>query len=395
MTPAARVAAAISVLDQVLDGRPAEQSLTRWARGARYAGSKDRAAVRDHVFQALRCLRSYACLGGARTGRGVMIGATRSDGADPDQVFTGEGHAPAPLTAEERTIGAPPEAEGDRVDLPDWLVAAFRASLGSEATAAALTLRTRAPVTLRVNERFSSASEAIEMLSKEGIRAAPSSEVATALTVVEGARRIASSSAYRDGLVELQDASSQAAMQAIEVEPGSKVLDYCAGGGGKTLALAARAEARWYAHDADPARMKDLPARAERAGCRVTCLVTADLSKSAPYDLIICDVPCSGSGTWRRAPEAKWRLTPQALSDMTGLQSEILMQAAALLQPGGTLVYTTCSVLREENEDQAQNYLDNTNGWRMLFERRWPISEAGDGFYLAAFAAPQGHRPQT
>ncbi|MEQ8868586.1 MAG: RsmB/NOP family class I SAM-dependent RNA methyltransferase [Roseovarius sp.] len=347
------MAAAIAVLDQVLDGQPAEQSLTRWARGARYAGSKDRAAVRDHVFQALRCLRSYACLGGARTGRGVMIGAIRAEDTDPETLFTGEVHAPAPLTPEERTAGAPPEADGDRLDLPDWLVTAFRETLGNEAEAAAHALRSRAPVTLRVNIRLKNLSQAIEFLKEEGISAHPVDIAPTALIVSSGARRIAGSAAYRDGIVELQDGSSQAAMHALTLAPGSRVLDYCAGGGGKTLALAARHDATWFAHDAEPARMKDLPPRAARAGCDVTLLSAADLAGHATYDLVLCDVPCSGSGTWRRAPEAKWRLAPGRLSELTKLQTEILERAAALVRPGGTLVYTTCSILRAENEEKT------------------------------------------
>src|SRR6056297_4007013 len=118
MTPGARVAAAIGILDVILEGEAAEKALTGWARGARYAGSKDRAAVRDHVFQALRCKRSYACLGGAETGRGLMLGALRAGGVAPETVFTGEGHAAAVLHADEAAAGAAPEAEGDRLDLP-------------------------------------------------------------------------------------------------------------------------------------------------------------------------------------------------------------------------------------------------------------------------------------
>ena len=383
MTPGARVAAAIEILDQVLDGQPAEQSLTRWARGARYAGSKDRAAVRDHVFQALRCLRSFACLGGARTGRGLMIGALRDEGADPDTMFTGEGHAPAPLSDAERTAGSAPESEGDRLDLPDWLVTAFGASLGEAAEPAALALRARAPITLRVNQSLKNRPQAIAMLSEDGIQATPLGIASTALIVHDGARRINGSTAYRDGFVELQDGSSQAAMEALYMPDGARVLDYCAGGGGKILALAARQSGTWFAHDADPRRMKDLPARAERAGCTVSCLSTSETVAQAPYDLVLCDVPCSGSGTWRCAPEAKWRLTPERLAELTGLQAAILSEAATLVRPGGVLAYTTCSVLACENADVIAEFLSNSEGWKLEFDRSWPISDDGDGFYLA------------
>lgn len=389
MTPGARVAAAIDVLDQVLNGQPAEQCLTRWARGARYAGSKDRAAVRDHVFQALRCLRSYACLGGARSGRGLMIGALREDGADPDTFFTGEGHAPAPLNDGERTAGATPDSAGDRLDLPDWLVVEFRHSLGETADEAARALRSRAPVTLRVNERLKSRPQAIEILSKEGINTVPLDIAPTALAVTEGARRINGSAAYDAGIVELQDGSSQAAMQALQLPENAKVLDYCAGGGGKTLALAARAAGTWFAHDADPNRMKDVPTRAARAGCSVTCVSTTDAVAESPYDLVLCDVPCSGSGTWRRAPEAKWRLTPERLTNLTDLQAQIVREAADLVRPGGWLAYTTCSVLRQENEDVIEEFLAQSSSWQAELMRNWPISDAGDGFFLARLRKPE------
>lgn len=388
MTPAARVAAAIDVLDQVLDDQPAEQSLTRWARGARYAGSKDRAAVRDHVYQALRCLRSFACLGGAKTGRGLMIGALRAENIDPDTVFTGEGHAPQSLSAEERAAGTAPVDAGDRFDLPDWLVTAFAKSLGEEAEAAALALRSRAPITLRVNEHLKTRAQAIEFLSEEGITAHPVDGVPTALTVLDGARRINGSTAYRDGLVELQDGSSQAAMLALDLPANARVLDYCAGGGGKTLALAARQEGTWFAHDADPKRMKDLPARAARAGCRITCLSTPETVTHGPYDLVLCDVPCSGSGTWRRAPDAKWRLTPERLEELTNIQIGILADAARLVRPGGGLAYATCSVLTCENETVIRKFLDISEGWKLDFDKKWPISDVGDGFYLARLRKP-------
>ena len=383
MTPGARIAAAIEVLDRVLAGAPAEQCLIRWARGARYAGSKDRAAVRDHVYQALRCRRSHACLGGAATGRGLMIGALRAACVDPDTLFTGIGHAPAPLTRAEHAGGAQPRAVADRLDLPDWLVAVFRASLGKDAEAAAQALRARAPVILRVNARMKSVSRAIEILSSEGIDSTPAAIADTALIVTKNSRHIARCAAYRDGVVEVQDGSSQAAMARLELPDGARVLDYCAGGGGKVLALAARGRGRWFAHDADAKRMAELPARAARAGVRVTCLTPGGAGAKAPFDLVLCDVPCSGSGTWRRNPDEKWRLTAERLAALGGAQARILDAAAGLVRPGGGLAYATCSVLRPENEDQIAAFLGRHPGWSVTEQRRWPIGPEGDGFFLA------------
>jgi 16S rRNA (cytosine967-C5)-methyltransferase len=323
-----------------------------------------------------------------------MIGKLRSEGVDLDALFTGEGHAPAQLGDGERAAGRDPVSEGERLDLPDWLVPLFRRSLGDGIEEAAGMLRTRAPVTLRINSRMNSVGQAIEVLKEDGIDTHPVPEVETALTVRGGARRINGSRAYLEGCVELQDASSQAAMAMIPVPEGGRVLDFCAGGGGKVLALAGRAEAEWYAHDADPARMRDLPARAARAGVDVACLSPGAAARAAPYDMVLCDVPCSGSGTWRRAPDAKWRLTPERLEELVRTQAAILETASALVRPGGVLAYTTCSVLNEENRDQAELFLASHPGWRVLDERQWPVSEASDGFYLAVFGCPDASEIQ-
>ncbi len=383
MTPGARVQAAIEILDAIADGIAAERALTGWARRSRFAGSGDRAAVRDHVFQALRCWRSYACLGGAETGRARMIGALRAEGIEPAIIFTGEGHAPGPLSAAECAAGESPVTEADRLDLQPWLLDRFRASLGAEAEVAALALRTRAPVTLRVNLRKASVAEALDALAADDIIAVPLDHVNTALQVTEKPRKVSGSAAFMGGLVELQDSSSQWAMQTIDLPPGARVLDYCAGGGGKALALAARLDAEILAHDAAPERMKDLPARAQRAGVQIGMLDTATLSGAAPFDLVLCDVPCSGSGTWRRAPDAKWRLTEADLGALAEVQGTILDAAASLVAPGGRLVYATCSVLREENEDQIAHFAERHPGWTQGTVARLPISAVGDGFFVA------------
>ncbi|KRS14920.1 SAM-dependent methlyltransferase [Roseovarius atlanticus] len=382
MTPAARVQAAIEVLDAMTGWLAAEQALTRWARGARYAGSKDRAAVRDHVFSVLRTRRSCAALGGGETGRALLLGHLRAEGADPEAIFTGEGHAPTPLTADERAAGRAPTPEEAR-DLPDWLWERFETALGAQADAAAQALRHRAPVCLRHNPRMKPLSQVIEILLKDGVATIPVAQVDGALHVTEGARRVAQSDAFREGHVELQDASSQAAMAALPVPDGARVLDFCAGGGGKVLALAAWHEGTWFAHDAAPDRMRDLPARAARAGAEVTLLDAEAVASAAPFDLVLCDVPCSGSGTWRRAPEAKWALTPERLHALCYTQREILEQAQAFVRPKGLLVYTTCSVLAEENAAQIEGFQAAHPGWTREDTRRWPVSDTGDGFYLA------------
>ncbi len=388
MTPAARVQAAVEVLDTVLSGTPAERALAGWARRARFAGSADRAAIRDHVFQALRRRRSFAALGGAMRGRSLMIGALRDADEDPETLFSGAGYGPAPLSPEEAQRGSC--SMQDLWDLPDWLIARFDAALGPQAAAAAQALRDRAPVMLRTNHRKTRVAEAIAALAEDGIVARADPVAHGALVVEAGARKLARSRAYLDGRVEIQDGASQAAMACLDITPGARVLDYCSGGGGKTLALAARAEAEWFAHDVDPARMADLPARAARADVRVTQLTAEALAVSGPFDLILCDAPCSGSGTWRRTPEMKWALTADRLAGMTALQGEILARAAPLVASGGLLAYATCSVLTEENEQPVANFLETHSGWRAEASRRWPICDSGDGFFLALLRRDTG-----
>ena len=378
MTPAARAAAAIAAMDRILAGEPAEKVLTLWGRGARYAGSGDRAAVRDVVYDCLRCLRSFAALGGGMTGRGLVLGAARAAGV---QALWFDGSAHGPAVADE--AGRQPEGL-EALDCPDWLAPRLQASLGADFVPVMQALRHRAPVFLRVNAARATVAAAIAALAAEGVAAQPHPLSSFALEVTANARKIQQTQAYGTGLVELQDAASQAVAEAVPLASGARVLDLCAGGGGKTLALAARAQVRLHAHDATPRRMADLPARAARAGARVT--ITENPEKTAPYDVILADVPCSGSGSWRRDPEGKWALTEGRLLALLALQAEILDRAARLCAPGGVVAYATCSLLHEENRDQAAAFLARTPGWRLLGSRRFTPLEGGDGFGLALLA---------
>ncbi|MDJ0820692.1 MAG: RsmB/NOP family class I SAM-dependent RNA methyltransferase [Paracoccaceae bacterium] len=378
MTPGARVQAAIEVLDQIGAGRAAEQALTNWARGARYAGSKDRAAVRDLVFDTLRKWRSCAALGGGESGRALILGLLRQQGGDVEALFTGAGYAPARLSSDERAAGRPPN-RAEACDLPDWLADAFADSLGDMARPTAMALRDRAPVFLRVNTLRTTRDAARQALAAEGITGQPHALSPTALEVTEGARRIQQSDAFTHGLVELQDAASQAVVDLLPLKPGQRVLDYCAGGGGKTLAMAARLRGAVMAHDADPARMADLPARAKRAGAQVRI----DTAPSGPFDLVLCDVPCSGSGAWRRAPAGKWALTPARLAELEQTQAAILGRASNLVRPGGWLGYCTCSLLQSENQQQVDAFLQNRPDWQLTQTRRFLPEEGGDGFFIA------------
>ncbi|MCV2881244.1 RsmB/NOP family class I SAM-dependent RNA methyltransferase [Actibacterium sp. XHP0104] len=384
MTPAARISAAIEVLDGVLAGDAAEKLLTTWGRQNRFAGSKDRAAIRDHVYDALRCRRSFAALGGAETGRGLMLGACRAGGVDPASLFTGQGHAPAPLSAEEAALDLTPDdlPEAVALDCPDWLSGPLRDSLGDDFAPVMQALRHRAPVFLRVNLRKTTRDQAQVILQNEGIATRPHPLSPTALEVTENPRRVQTSAAYRDGLVELQDAASQAITDMLPLVDDMRVLDLCAGGGGKTLAMAGRAQARFFAHDVAPQRMRDLPERATRAGVKVTLLQADEPESSRAFNLVLADVPCSGSGAWRRSPEGKWRFDRAALERLVQTQARILDRAAALVAPGGHLAYATCSLLRAENADQIAAFQARA-AFRLVETRRLTPLDGADGFFVA------------
>lgn len=386
----------MELLDAVLAGEPAERALTRWARSSRFAGSKDRAAVRDLVFDALRRRRSLAWAGGAETGRAILLAAQAAEGADLDALCTGRGFDPAPLSPEERArTAAPASPPGDpiRLDYPDFLDAPLRAALGDGFEAALAAMQARAPVDLRVNALKATRAAAVSRLAAEGVTAEPHPLAPHALRVVGATRGLAASRPYAEGLVELQDVSSQLVAALCGARPGMVVLDYCAGGGGKTLALAADMEGRGrlMAWDANPRRMADIPARAARAGARVTLLETRDLLALGPAcDLVLADAPCSGTGAWRRKPEGKWRLTPEAVASFPPLQDAILDEAARHVKPGGALAYATCSLLAVENEARAAAFVSRHPDWRLELERRLGIADGGDGFYFARFRAPGG-----
>lgn len=383
MTPAARLQASIEVLDTYLDGITAEQALTAWGRRSRYAGSKDRAAVRDHVFQALRCLRSYAAYGGSRTGRGLMIGMLRRQGIEPSDLFTGQGYAPALLEESERSFQPLDVSPNQEHDLPEWLWPLWERSLHTDAVAAAQALQLRAPVHLRVNLRKSSRDDAIAVLAEEGIQACAHPATAAALEVTEGTRKIRLSKAYENGIVELQDAASQAVISSLPLFDGQRVLDYCAGGGGKTLALAAQANIDLFAHDIKPLRMKDIAPRAQRAGVSVTTVVTEELEQQPDFDLVLCDAPCSGSGSWRRDPEGKWNLDQESLDQLCTVQADILDTAASLVAPNGVLAYATCSMFDVENTLQVEAFLTRMPDWVCVQKQAWYVHQGTDGFFVA------------
>lgn len=380
MTPGARVAAAIEILDMIEDGQAVEKALTAWARRSRFAGSKDRAAVRDYVFDTVRNWRSDAIRGGNGTGRARIVGRLREMGADIDGLFNGVGHAPEPLSEEEKERGQVPTQQADLWNLPEWMLPEFEASLGDKAEDTAQFLQSRAPITVRVNLSKCNVTQAAAELAMFGVETQANPVCVTALTICEGERKLRNSPPFLEGWVELQDAASQAIV--TDLPDAELVLDYCAGGGGKALALAAQGR-RVVAHDINFGRMSDLPARAERAGASIKLLATDMVAADGPFDLVLVDAPCSGSGAWRRSPEAKWGLTEERLVELTRLQDQILDETIQYVSTGGTLVFATCSIFQRENEDRVAAFLERNTGWTCLSHQRLDVSDQADGFFVA------------
>lgn len=387
MTPAARVQAAIEVLDLVIasargNGPPADRILADWFRSRRFAGSGDRRAVRELVYRAVR-----ACGEVPLGGRAAMLLLAQEDAALA-ALFDGSRHGPAPI-AEGETAAKAGLA-------PSWLLAALAAS-GIEGEEAAALLE-RAPLDLRVNALKASREELT--LPEAGIRL----PAANGLRMPPGTP-VEAWEAYREGKVEVQDMGSQIASEAVAAAPGETIIDLCAGAGGKTLALAARMgnRGRLLACDTDRQRLSQLAPRAERAGATIIESLLLDPGKEAAAlaqwqgmaDAVLVDAPCSGTGTWRRNPEARWRLTPAQVDRYAALQARLLDLAAGLVKPGGRLVYAVCSLLDAEGADRAARFLADHGDWRAdrldlpagrphgSGIRLSPYRDGTDGFFIA------------
>ncbi|MEP5761121.1 MAG: RsmB/NOP family class I SAM-dependent RNA methyltransferase [Litoreibacter sp.] len=384
MTPAARINAAIELIDRVQSGELVDRALANWGRKNRYAGSKDRASIGDILYDVLRKKQSYSKLGGGHSGRALLLGYVRATGQDPEAIFGADRYAPPKLRDDERIAGEINETGADEsTNFPDWIWPELVRSHGDQATEIAQALRSRAPIYLRVNLTKLNRDDAIISLAKEGIIGEISPLSPSAVQVLEGARKIRNSASFLAGDIELQDASSQAVADLVPLQSGQKFLDFCAGGGGKVLAVAGRVSGDFYAHDVDPRRMKDLPSRASRAGASVKQVSIEDLTQGSLFDTVLVDAPCSGSGSWRRDPQGKWLLNQENLEQVIQLQQEILDQVSTLVGPKGHLVYATCSLFDRENKHQVKSFLERNTAFSCLSEHHFTPLQGGDGFYCA------------
>lgn len=376
MTPGAKLAAAIEVLADIgARRRPAADTLKDWGLSHRFAGSGDRAGIAGLVYDALRRRASSAWLMGEDTPRATLLGMlVRERAMEPDAVArlaSGEGYAPPPLTEAERARlaggsmdGAPAHVRGD---YPEWLDPYLARVFGDERAEEGAALASRAPLDLRANTikaRRDEAAKSLADLAPEPTRWSPQG-LRIKLRADAKSPAVHAEFAYLKGLVEIQDEGSQLAALLAAPKPGEQVLDLCAGGGGKTLAMAALMEnkGQLYATDDDKRRLAPIHDRLDRSGARNVQVRApksvgnelADLE--GKLDLVLIDAPCTGIGAWRRNPDAKWRVRPGALEVRVKEQTETLARAAALVRRGGRIAYVTCSVLDEENGAQIRNFV--------------------------------------
>lgn len=393
MTPAARAQAAIDLLDAVIEaarsgGAAADTIAQRFFAARRYAGSKDRRAIRALAWEAIRRFGERP-----ESGRAAVVALARSR-PELAECFDGSAYGPATLD--------PEEAAAEPGLAPAWLVAALAASGLDDREVGALL--ERAPVDVRVNRLKTDRAQVQAEIGGEPLGFAPDALRLGTDAPVEPLP------AWREGRIEVQDAGSQLVGSIAGAEPGMCVVDLCAGGGGKTLSLAAAMDnrGRIVASDTDRGRLSRLPERAARAGVTIaeTRLLDpkreteglSDLQDRA--ELVLVDAPCSATGTWRRNPEARWRLTPERLARFAELQARLLDVAAGLVQPGGTLTYVVCSLLDVEGRDQIAAFLPRHPGWSAIpidadagrvhgdGLRLTPAHDGTDGFFVARLARP-------
>lgn len=386
MTPGAQVEAAIGLLAQIDQARaPADDIVAGYFRRHRFAGVKDRGAISRHIYAVLRQRATLdwwiAAQGGglAPDARNRMLAALVLiegwSSKDFARAFDGDRFRPPPLTgAELRLVDAlagrdlydrtmPPDVRGN---YPAWLTLHLEAALGRDLLRETAALNGEAALDLRANLLKARDREQVRAaLAQEGVEAARTPLSPLGLRVFERIP-LATLPSFRNGMVDVQDEGSQLAALLADAQPGMRVVDFCAGAGGKTLALAAAMQNRGHliACDVSEARLERATQRLRRAGASIVQrkALSSERDKwvkrhAGSFDRVFVDAPCTGTGTWRRNPDAKWRLMPRDLAELTVLQGEILASAARLVRPGGRLIYATCSLLREENEAQVERFL--------------------------------------
>lgn len=431
MTPAAHIATAIDLLEVVWPtlrtpkSAPVDVQIHQYFRKHRFMGSTDRAKVSAFVYLILRHLSQLEWrlreTGVPVHPRLLAIAALltlqNERAANFNSIFTGGQYAPGKLNATDEKAIAGIIRQGELPNtmphyaawsIPEWIAPLFLQEYGEQTGSLLASLNCEAPVDLRVNTLKSTREQVIEALTRDGFSPVPSPLAAHGIRLQKRGAFF-NTAAFRNGWFEMQDAGSQLIAEMVGAKPGEKIVDFCAGAGGKTLALAASMhnKGRLYAWDIAEHRMKDLKTRIKRAGVdntQVQVLVSENDSfikrHKGEMDKVLVDAPCSGTGTWRRNPDLKWRTTSEGLLELVEVQRRILMSASRLLKKNGRLIYATCSLLKDENEQQVEWFLTTHPQFRVvpLIEiwhkdspltgkvlKLTPHQDGTDGFFAAAF----------
>ena len=399
MKDEARLQTVIELADVLFSfEQPSDNTLNAYFRTHRYIGSRDRRYISDLVWQVLRHYGRLSSLTEKElTGRMAVMSLLRYHDKELLALFNGERYAPAPLSERERTWldSLPAEMPPSSLECPDWLKNRID-------TADIEAMTSSASTDLRINTLKTDRDTVLKRLEQDGIKAIKTPYSPWGVRLTERAN-VTAHRLFQDGLIEIQDEGSQLVSLLSQAEAGQTVFDWCAGAGGKTLALSAMMNAKGtlYAADAFAKRLKDLPERANRAGATNVILLN-DYKDLKSYDLVLVDAPCTGTGTWRRAPDARWRVTPEQSAAIVKTQADILDNAAVHVKRGGRLFYITCSLDKAENEEQAAAFLSRNVDFeiedlRPLFNeltglaveektiRLCPSKLHTDGFFAASF----------
>lgn len=411
MTPAARLSAAIEVIEAIDSQRiPAAKALKEWGTAHCFAGSGDRAAISGLVYDLLRRQASSAWIMDNDTPRSRLLGMLKLErGMNSDAIASlcdGGRFAPEPLTDGERQalasrslLDAPPHIAGD---YPQWLDVYLDEAFGGDRAAEAAAMACRAPLDLRVNTLKAKRDKVLGSLQHLGVTATPWSPLGLRIMLGADARNpgIQAEEEFIKGAVEVQDEGSQIAALLSGARPGEQVIDLCAGAGGKTLTLAAmmQGRGRLIATDRDKRQLAPIHERLSRAGVHNAEVRTpkgeddplSDIRASA--DLVLIDAPCTGTGTWRRNPDAKWRMRPGALDIRLKDQAEVLDRASALVKPGGRVVYITCSVLPQENSGQIRKFIGRHPDFSVIppSQTASVLWDRTDDFLAAVYVSDEG-----
>ena len=421
MKPAAQIQAAIELLDLIEDTKsPADRLMAQYFRDHRYIGSKDKAAISEWLYITLRRKATLAWLAEqlelpVEPRSLLAVAVAQSEDVVVNEMFNGEQYAPRKLSHVEKTalakldliqlVDAP---DWVRLNIPEWLTPKLLRSLGDDFESEMLALQERATTDIRVNTLKIAREALIKELESQGFSPQPTPISTLGLRF---STRVAlfNQNAFKKGWFEVQDEGSQLLAAVCDVKPGMRVVDFCAGAGGKTLALAAMMENKGVLHacDVHSKRLENLGKRTKRAGVHnvQTHLLSSERDKwvkrnVGKMDVVLIDAPCTGTGTWRRSPDAKWNLQEEDLQNLVKLQNDILESAARLLKPGGKLFYATCSMLEDENEQQIELFLSENKEFSAgkidMFDakderyqlrnhqlRTFPAKSGMDGFFVA------------